>query len=211
MSKSIVDLLEGNKAWAADTKAEFPELLDQLAEGQPPQYLWIGCADSRVPANQVTNSKPGTIFVQRNIANMVVHTDNNLLSVIYYAVKVLKVKDVIICGHYGCGGVAAAMSNNQFGLIDNWLIHIKDVYRLHKAELDAIEDEKERQNRFVELNVQEQVNNLSMIPFVQEEWAKGDLPRVHGLVYDLKSGLLKDLEISVDSNKHLDKVYQYEG
>src|SRR5690606_15661291 len=170
---------------------------------------WIGCSDSRVPATEVTNALPGSIFVQRNIANMVIHTDSNLLSVVNYAVKVLKVRHIIVCGHYGCGGIKAAMSNDHFGFLDNWLVHIKDVYRLHKQELDAIKDEESRAERFVELNVLEQVNNLSMVSFIQKEWEKGEFPYIHGWVYGLKDGLIKDLESMVNSSAHLDEVYRY--
>ena len=209
MAESIKDLIKGNKEWVESTKEKIPDFFDKLAQGQSPKFLWIGCADSRVPATQITNAMPGSIFVQRNIANMVVHTDSNLLSVVNYAVKVLKVKHIIVCGHYGCGGVLAAMSNNHFGFLDNWLLHIKDVYRLHKDELDAIKDEKKRGNRFVELNVQEQVSNLSMVSFIQEEWDQGEFPHIHGWVYSLKDGLIKDLDVSVNNSKHLDGVYQY--
>src|ERR1700748_169020 len=153
-------LLAGNKQFVEDTLKLDPNYFTNLAKGQTPPVLWIGCADSRVPANQIPHTKPGEVFVHRNIANMVIHTDMNMLSVLDYAVNVLQVKHVIVTGHYGCGGVIAAMSNQQFGLIDNWLRHIKDVYRLHAAELDAITDETQRTNRFVELNVQEGVRNL---------------------------------------------------
>ncbi len=209
MSDTIELLKKGNKEWVKKTKEEFPDFFDKLSEGQSPTFLWIGCSDSRVPATQITDTMPGSIFVQRNIANMVVHTDTNLLSVVNYAVKVLKVKHIIICGHYGCGGVKAAMSNQKFGFLDNWLLHIKDVYRIHKAELDAIEDEETRADRFVELNVMEQVNNLSMVSFVQEEWEKGEFPYIHGWVYSLKDGLIKDLNTNVNSHTKLDEVYQY--
>lgn len=209
MSETFQELLRGNREWVETTKQKIPDFFDKLAQGQTPKYLWIGCADSRVPASEITNSMPGSIFVQRNIANMVIHTDSNLLSVVNYAVKVLKVKHVIVCGHYGCGGVIAAMGNQKFGFLDNWLVHIKDVYRLHKAELDAIDDETERANRYVELNVQEQINNLSMVSFIQEEWEKGEFPYIHGWVYSLKDGLIKDLGLTKNSSKHLDEVYRY--
>src|SRR4051812_45132703 len=173
------DLLKGNEKFVADTLKEDPEYFNTLAKGQNPPVLWIGCADSRVPANQITNTKPGEIFVHRNIANMVIHTDMNMLSVLDYAVNVLKVKHVIVTGHYGCGGVLAAMSDQQFGLIDNWLRHIKDVYRIHEEELDAIKDEKERSNRLVELNVVENVNNLCKTSIVQNAWKNGQELSVH--------------------------------
>jgi len=211
MAETIKDLLNGNVTWVKNTLKHAPDFFDRLSKGQSPKFLWIGCADSRVPATEITNALPGSIFVQRNIANMVVHTDSNLLSVVYYAVKVLKVKHIIVCGHYGCGGVQAAMSNNPFGFLDNWLMHIKDVYRLHREELDGIKDEQKRFDRYVELNVQEQVGNLAKISFVQEEWEKGEFPYIHGWVYSLKDGLLNDLEVTMNSNDGLEKVYQYTG
>lgn len=189
---------------------DFPDFFEQLSQGQSPQFLWIGCSDSRVPSSQITDALPGSIFVHRNIANMVVRTDLNLLSVIYYAVKVLKVKHIIVCGHYGCGGVRAAMSNQQFGFLDNWLSNIKDVYRHNKAELDAIQDPQEKEERYVELNVTEQVTNLSMISFIQEEWQNGEYPYLHGWVYGVKDGLIKDLKITQNSAKNLDDIYKLE-
>lgn len=209
MAETIKDLLNGNVSWVNSTLERSPDFFNQLAAGQSPKFLWIGCADSRVPATEITNALPGSIFVQRNIANMVIHTDSNLLSVVNYAVKVLKVKHIIVCGHYGCGGVQAAMSNQNFGFLDNWLMHIKDVYRTHKEELDGIQDEQKRFDRYVEKNIIEQVKNLAAISFIQEEWDNGEFPHIHGWVYSLKDGLLKDLEVSVNSNSGLDKVYQY--
>lgn len=209
MAETIKDLLSGNVAWVNNTLKHTPDFFSKLAAGQSPKFLWIGCSDSRVPATEITNALPGSIFVQRNIANLVVHTDSNLLSVVNYAVKVLKVKHIIVCGHYGCGGVQAAMGNQNFGFLDNWLMHIKDVYRLHQLELDSITDEGERLNRYVELNVVEQVRNLAKVSFIQEEWDKGDMPHIHGWVYSLKDGLIKDLDVSINSSKELEKVYQY--
>lgn len=209
MPKSIEDLLKGNQEWVDSTKRKIPDFFDHSSEGQSPKYLWIGCSDSRVPASEITNAMPGSIFVQRNIANMVLHTDSNLLSVVYYAVKVLKVKHIIICGHYGCGGVRAAMSHEKFGYLDNWLVNIKDVYRLHKQDLDAIADEEARFSRYVELNVQEQVNNLTMVSFIQEEWEEGEYPYIHGWVYSLKHGTIKDLQLTRNSSRELDEVYRY--
>lgn len=209
MAKRIKDLIEGNKQWVKDTNQRDPGFFNKLSGGQHPQFLWIGCSDSRVPATEITGALPGSIFVQRNIANLVVHTDSNLLSVVYYAVKHLRVSHIIVCGHYGCGGVKAAMTNDSFGFLDNWLVHLKDVYRLHHDELDAIEDDEARSERFVELNVQEQVNNLSMVSFIQEEWATGEFPYIHGWVYGLKSGLIKDLQLTVNNSKHLEGVYRY--
>ena len=210
MPDSIKELLFGNQKWVENTTKFDPEFFHKLALGQHPKLLWIGCSDSRVPATEITNTLPGSIFVQRNIANMVINTDVNLLSVVYYAVKNLHVKHIIVCGHYGCGGVRAAMSNESFGFLDNWLIHIKDVYRLHRNELDKIKNDEEREKRFVELNVQEQVNNLAMVSFIQEEWAHGEFPYIHGWVYDLEDGILKNLGISINSADHLDHVYHYQ-
>ena len=169
MEKTYKRLLSNNKIWVEKQMQADPNFFEDLAKGQQPEYLWIGCSDSRVPANQITGTNPGEMFVHRNIANMVVHSDMNLLSVLSYAVEVLKVKHIIVCGHYGCGGVIAAMGNKQFGLIDNWLRHIKDVYRLHHEELDSIVDETERARRFVELNVVEQVIDLGKTSIVQNE------------------------------------------
>ena len=210
MAETINELLKGNREWVESVKKKDPQFFDQLSSGQSPQFLWIGCSDSRVPATEVTGTMPGSIFVQRNIANMVIHTDSNLLSVVNYAVKILRVKHIIVCGHYGCGGITAAMSNNHMGFLDNWLVHIKDVYRLHKDELDAIKDEEQRGRRYVELNVKEQVNNLSMISFIQEEWETGEFPYIHGWGYGLNDGLIKDLKSMVNSSDHLDAVYQYQ-
>jgi carbonic anhydrase len=202
-------LLEGNRKFIEGALAEDPQYFDKLANGQKPPILWIGCADSRVPANQITNTAPGEIFVHRNIANMVIHSDMNMLSVLDYAVNVLKVKHVIVTGHYGCGGVNAAMGNNQFGLIDNWLRHIKDVYRLHAEELDAIADETERSNRLVELNVIENVNNLCKTSIVQNAWKNGQELAVHGWVYSLSTGLINDMKVSTSSNENMDAVFKF--
>jgi len=209
MAESIKDLLNGNVTWVKNTLKYTPSFFEELSKEQTPQFLWIGCSDSRVPATEITNAMPGSIFVQRNIANMVVHTDSNLLSVVYYAVKVLKIKHIIVCGHYGCGGIQAAMGNQKMGFLDNWLMHIKDVYKLHSAELDLIEDKVERENRFAELNVFEQVQHLAKISFIQEEWEKGEFPSIHGWVYSLKNGIIKDLDVSVNSTADLEKIYQY--
>lgn len=210
MAQTIQDLKQGNEKWVEDTLRENPSFFDTLAAGQSPKFLWIGCSDSRVPASEITNAMPGSIFVQRNIANMVIHTDSNLLSVVNYAVKVLKVKHIIVCGHYGCGGVEAAMGHKKYGFLDNWLMHIKDVYRLHQAELDGIQDEKGRLDRYVELNVIEQAGNLAKISFIQEEWEKGEFPYIHAWVYDIKDGLIKDLDVSQNNTSELDDVYQYQ-
>jgi len=207
MEKSIKNLLENNKNWVAKQLATDPAYFDKLSNSQNPEYLWIGCSDSRVPANQITGTLPGDIFVHRNIANMVVHSDMNMLSVLSYAVEVLKVKHIIVCGHYGCGGVQAAMENKQFGLIDNWLRHIKDVYRYHHKELDAIEDKTQRARRFVEVNVMEQVHDLCKTSIVQNAWKNKQPLHVHGWVYDIHDGIIKDLNVSFTCTKDLHKVY----
>jgi carbonic anhydrase len=204
-------LLKGNSDWVKDRLKDDPEYFNKLAKGQNPQVLWIGCSDSRVPANDVTGTKPGEIFVHRNIANVCVHSDMNMLSVLDYAVNVLKVKHVIVAGHYGCGGVAAALSNKQFGLIDNWLRHIKDVYRLHSHELDRITDETQKLNRLVELNVSEQVYNLCKTSIIQNAWMNRADLEVHGWVIDLGSGLVKDIKVSSSSPHNLGYVYELDG
>jgi carbonic anhydrase len=204
-------LLEGNKAWAKQKLEEDPYFFERLSKGQNPQVLWIGCSDSRVPANEITGTQPGDIFVHRNIANMVVHSDMNLLSVLDYSVNVLKVKHVIVCGHYGCGGVRAAMGNQQFGLVDNWLRHIKDVYRLHFEELQSIENNEERFDRFVELNVIEQVLDLSKTSIIQNAWSSRQEPKLHGWVYSLKTGILRDLNITSDRKEDLAPMYRIES
>ena len=201
-------ILDNNKTWVESKLKLDPDFFNKLADGQQPPLLWIGCADSRVPANEIIGAQPGEVFVHRNIANMVVHTDMNMLSVLDYAVNVLKVKDIIVCGHYGCGGVKTAMGNASVGLIDNWLRHIKDTYRFHKTELDAIEDEKEKFNRFVELNAMEQVLNLAKTSIVQNAWAKNQDLSIHGWVYGVGSGLVNDLEVTLNSNDDLETVFQ---
>jgi carbonic anhydrase len=207
MEKSYKKLLENNKQWVADQLAIEPNYFEKLANSQNPEYLWIGCSDSRVPANQITGTLPGDIFVHRNIANMVIHSDMNMLSVLSYAVEVLKVKHVIVCGHYGCGGVLAAMENKQFGLIDNWLRHIKDVYRLHFKELDAIANKKDRADRLVELNVIEQVQDLGKTSIVQNAWKREQPLHIHGWVYDVKDGIIKDLGMNFKGTSDLHSVF----
>lgn len=201
-------LIDNNKNWVESKISQDPEFFSRLANGQSPPVLWIGCADSRVPANEIIGAQPGEVFVHRNIANMVVHSDMNMLSVLDYAVNALKVSHVIVCGHYGCGGVKAAMGNQSHGLVDNWIRHIKDTYRFHKSELDAIENEEERLNRFIEVNVQEQVYDLAKTTIVQNAWKSGQELHLHGWVYGVGSGLVKDLETNVSSNAELDAVYQ---
>ncbi len=191
-------LLEKNKAWASKVKAEQPEFFEYLSAGQSPEYLWIGCADSRVPANEIIGAISGDIFVHRNIANMVIHTDINCLSVIQYAVDILKVKHIIVCGHYDCGGVKASMTDEEYGLIDNWLGHIKDVYRLHQEKIDALETEKEKQDLLCEVNVLEQVKNVCNSSILRKAWERGQDIKVHGFIYDVSDGVLKDLNVSVD-------------
>lgn len=201
-------LKKGNRDWVARRTAEDPEFFTKLAKGQQPEVLWIGCSDSRVPTDEVTGTKPGEVFVHRNIANVCVHSDMNMLSVLDYAVNVLKVKHVIVAGHYGCGGVAAALSHKQFGIIDNWLRHIKDVYRLHAEELDAITNEKDKVNRLVELNVVEQVYNLGKTSIIQNAWREREDLHVHGWVIDLNTGYIKDLELASDKQVGLGHYYQ---
>lgn len=205
------NLLSGNKNWVQEKLRQDPQFFERLSQGQSPEVLWIGCSDSRVPANEITGTKPGDIFVHRNIANMVVHSDMNLLSVLDYAVNILKVKHVIVCGHYGCGGVKAAMTSEQYGLVDNWLRHIKDVYRLHSDEIDAISDENKKFNRFVELNVIEQVFDLSKTSIIQNAWRTRDLPMVHGWVYDLKTGIIQDLGVSLKNDSEMPAIFNVTG
>lgn len=205
----IEKLLLQNKAWVEQRNQADPDFFRRLSSIQTPQFLWIGCSDSRVPANEITGTDPGEMFVHRNIANMVIHTDMSLLSVLDYAVNVLHVAHVIVCGHYGCGGVKAAMSDKQFGLIDNWIRHIKDVYRLHRNELDAIEDFEQRENRLIELNVMEQVNDLTKTSIIQNAWTTRESPFVHGWVYDLRNGLIKDLNVTVRDNNENSSDHKY--
>ncbi len=208
MSDFYKKILDNNKQWVEQSLALDPNYFEHLAQGQTPPLLWIGCSDSRVPANEIIGAKPGEVFVHRNIANMVVHSDMNMLSVLDYAVSVLKVKHVIVCGHYGCGGIKAAMGNQSIGLIDNWIRHIKDVYRLHHTYLDSIINEEERFNAFVELNVKEQVFDLAKTSIVQEAWKNGQDLTLHGWVYGLNSGYVTDLNVNISSEKDLDLVYQ---
>ncbi len=201
-------ILDNNKAWVEEKLAGDPNYFADLAKGQKPPLLWIGCSDSRVPANEIIGAKPGEVFVHRNIANMVVHSDMNMLSVLDYSVNVLEVKHVLVVGHYGCGGVKAAMGNSSIGIIDNWIRHIKDVYRLHKQYLDSIIDEEARFNAFVELNVKEQVFDLAKTSIVQGAWRAGRELTLHGWVYGLNSGFVTDLNVNISSEQDLDKVYQ---
>lgn len=209
MQKSYDRLFSGNRKWAAEKLEQDPNYFKDLSLGQSPEYLWIGCSDSRVPANEITGTKSGEIFVHRNIANVVVHTDMNLLSVLYYAVEVLHVKHVIVCGHYGCGGVLAAMENKDNGFVNNWLRNIKEVYLKHNDELNAITDQKARANRLVELNVIEQVHNLAKTKIVQQAWKRRDL-QVHGWVYGFDNGLIRDLNVMVEEISDLEPIFRYD-
>lgn len=205
--KDLKRLLDQNRAWAEGIKASDPDFFPTLAKQQSPKFLWIGCSDSRVPATQLAGMVPGEMFVHRNVANLMVHTDFNCLSVMQYAVDVLKVEHIIVCGHHGCGGVKAAMDNLSLGLIDNWLRHVQDVLHAHGEQLEQIDDESERVNRLCELNVIEQVVNVSRTTIVQSAWQRGQELVVHGWIYGLQDGLLRDLGLSVDSAASLDAAY----
>jgi len=198
-------IFDKNKQWASQMKATDPDFFAKLSKQQKPQYLWIGCSDSRVPANEIMGMLPGEVFVHRNIANMVIHTDLNCLSIIQYAVDVLKVKHIIVCGHYDCGGINAAMDNKEHGLIDNWLRNIKDVHRYHRDRLDAVKDEKERKKLLCEINVIEQVANVCHTTIVQNVWKSGQELAVHGWIYSIENGILRDLNVCVTN---LDEVAQ---
>ena len=208
--KSYEKLLSENKAWAAEQVQKDPDFFKRLAELQAPEILWIGCSDSRVPANQITATQPGEIFVHRNVANLVINTDVNLLSVLDFAVNHLKVKHVIVCGHYGCGGIMAAITKNDFKPVLNmWLRNIKDVYRLHRKELDDIKNEENRADRLVELNVQEQVYNLAKTSIIQRTWKEEGRPDLHGWVYGLKDGIIKPV-YEMRSGTQIDALYEYD-
>lgn len=209
MEKSYQKLIQGNKLYAQTKIFQDPDYFKKLSKGQKPAYLWIGCSDSRVPANEITSTQSGEIFVHRNVANLVVHTDSNLLSVLEYAVRYLGVKHIIVCGHYGCGGIAAAMTNTYHGYVDNWLRNIKDVYHENSKELDAIDDEIQRTNRLTELNVIEQVRNLAKTTIVQQAWAEREL-HLHGWVYGLHNGLVKDLSVIHNDREDIEPIYRYE-
>lgn len=209
LEKGFQKILDGNRDWVDFVKKDSSGRFQQLAKGQNPEILWIGCADSRVPANEITGTKPGEVFVHRNIANMVIHADMSMLSVLDYAVNVLKIKQVIVAGHYGCGGVAAALSRQQFGIIDNWLCHIKDVYRIHAKEIDAIEDDEEKVNRLIELNVIEQVFNLCTTSIIQNAWKERNDLAVHGMVINIGTGKLTNLNCTFTNNDDLGDVFTY--
>jgi len=206
--RSLSHLIEKNRAWAEEISARDPEFFPTLAQQQTPRYLWIGCSDSRVPATQLVALQPGEMFVHRNVANVVAHTDFNCLSVLQFAVDVLKVEHVIVCGHYNCGGVQAAMSNLQLGLIDNWLRHVQDVMRNHEEMLDRISDDSARLNKLCELNVIEQVLNVGRTTIVQSAWGRGQQLHVHGWIYGMEDGLLRDLGICIANQNELSEAYE---
>lgn len=208
--KTYERLLLENKAWAKERVADDPDFFSRLANVQTPEYLWIGCSDSRVPPNEITGTKPGEIFIHRNIANMVVHTDLNMLSVLQYAVEVLKVKHIIVCGHYGCGGVKAAMTRKSLGIINKWLRNIKDVYRYHKAEVDSLPDESTRVDKLIELNVIEQVTNLAKTSIIQKAWKENNAPHLHGWVYGLSDGLINPI-FEMEAGSHFDELYEFDN
>ncbi len=202
--RTLPRLFENNRQWAASLRASQPDFFSKLAASQTPEYLWIGCSDSRVPANEIVGLLPGDLFVHRNVGNLVIHSDFNCLSVLQYAVDLLKIKHVIVCGHYGCGGVKAAMSAQPHGLVDNWLRHIRDIYHRQQAKLDALANETERLHRLCELNVIEQVINVGNTTIVQDAWGRGQELAIHGWIYDLADGLLRNLEVCVTSPRELD-------
>ncbi len=201
---TLKHLFENNRTWAADMTRQDPDFFRRLSTQQSPRYLWIGCSDSRVPANQIVGLVPGEMFVHRNVANVVVHTDLNCLSAIQFAVEVLRVEHLIVCGHYSCGGILAALQDNKLGLIDNWLRHVQDVRVKHRALIDSLETEKQQHDRLCELNVIEQVTNLSRTTVVRDAWARGQALVVHGWIYDITDGLLRDLDVSVASEQELE-------
>lgn len=203
----LAHLFESNRLWAKKIRARDPEFFEKLSRQQSPEYLWIGCADSRVPANEIVDLLPGELFVHRNVANVVVHSDLNCLSVMQYAVDVLKVKHILVCGHYGCGGVLSALQNRKLGLIDNWLRHVQDVRHKHRAKLDLIEGEKAQCDKLCELNVIEQVINVAQTTIVQDAWERQHELTVHGVIYGLQDGCLRDLKISVSRAEHVADAY----
>lgn len=207
---SYEKLLLENKAWAEERNLADPDYFKVLAAQQAPEFLWIGCSDSRVPANQITGTLPGEIFVHRNISNLVVNTDLNMLSVLQYAVEVLKVKHVIVCGHYGCGGIKAAMGKHHFGIINHWLKNIKDVYRMHRNEIDSLKTEDERIDKLTELNVSEQVFNLAKTSIIQKAWKEDNRPHLHGWVYGLADGIIKPV-FEMEPGTEIDPLYEYDN
>lgn len=208
--QSYEKLLLENKAWAQEMITDDPEYFKRLVGLQTPEFLWIGCSDSRIPPNEITGTQPGEIFVHRNIANLVVNTDINMLSVLQYAVEVLKVKHVIVVGHYGCGGIKAAMNQHYYGIINHWLKNIKDIYRLHRDEIDAIPDPDQRANRLTELNVKEQVFNLAKTSIIQKAWKYDQRPHLHGWVYSLEDGLIRPM-VEMAAGTQMDDLYEYDN
>lgn len=202
-------LLLENKAWAAEMKAADATFFDRISASQNPDILWIGCSDSRVAPDDITQARPGEIFTHRNIANLVVHTDLNMFSVVQYAVQVLKVTDIVVCGHYGCGGIQAALGNKSHGTLDKWLRHIKDVYAMHQHEINALPEGEERVNRLVELNVMEQVNHLASKSLIQRSWKENNAPYIHGWVFDMKDGIIKPI-VELGPDSELDPIYRYD-
>lgn len=209
--RSLKPLFDKNRAWAENRRDQDPDFFTRLSNQQSPRYLWIGCSDSRVPANEIVGLDPGELFVHRNVANVVVHTDFNCLSVIQYAVEVLKVEHIIVCGHYGCGGVKTALGGSQFGLIDNWLRHIKDVYQAHQSRLEGITDEDERLKLLCEINVAQQVANVCHTTIVQNAWQQGQILHVHGWAYSLEDGLLRDLDLCISGPDDIPAAYRMDG
>jgi carbonic anhydrase len=205
--RRLKKLFDNNRAWAERIRSQQPDFFDRLSHQQSPEYLWIGCSDSRLPPNDITGLLPGELFVHRNVANVVVHTDFNCLSVMEYAVVVLKVKHIIVCGHYGCGGVQAALQNSELGLIDNWLRHIRDIYYKHEARLAQISEEAQRWHKLCELNVIEQVYNVSNTTIVRNAWKRGQDLTLHGWVYELKDGLLQDLNVCITNLLEVSTTY----
>lgn len=201
--KTLKHLLDNNKRWSEKVRQDIPNFFSDLAKQQEPEYVWIGCSDSRVSASNIVGLMPGEVFVHRNIANLVIHTDMNCLSVLQYAVEVLQVKHIIVCGHYNCGGVKAALENKRHGLIDNWLRHIQDVAHLYEDILLEISDDKEKLNKLCELNVIEQVVNAAATTIVQDAWERGQELRIHGWIYNLSNGIIDDLRIHLENNEEL--------
>ncbi len=208
--KVLRQLFDDNRKWADKIKESDPDFFLKLSNQQTPEYLWIGCSDSRVEANQLVGKLPGEIFVHRNIANVVVHSDLNCLSVIQFAVEVLNIKHIIVCGHYGCGGIKAAMSNEEHGLIDNWLQHIKDVYQYHRTRFDSFDSDVSKFNLLCELNVVEQVSNVCHTTIVQNAWRTGQELAIHGWIYRIETGLLKDLNVCITNRDEISKIHQIE-
>lgn len=207
-SKSIQDLIDNNRQWANEISEKDPEFFPTLAKQQSPDYLWIGCSDSRVPANEIVGLLPGELFVHRNVANMVVHTDMNLLSVLQYAVEALKVKHVIVCGHYGCGGVKASMEHQKLGLIDNWLLEIRDLYHNKRDMFKGLKTEADKVDLLCELNVMRQVQNVCNTSIVQDAWARGQQLEVHGWIYGLKDGKVNNLDVTINGPEQLSETYR---